>query len=123
MTIESILTRQLDITFLDARGLCTEAKLNLGILSYPATSQMDSILQEAIRIFRQVRSVEERAAMKRQKGALDAIRIPSGSLSSMSSRITRSDHERMEDSMSSLGGSMALSRHTIPQLLRKQTAM
>lgn len=49
--IESILTRRLGITFIDARTVATEAKLNLGIHGYPTPEEKALLVDEAERIF------------------------------------------------------------------------
>ena len=51
MSVESTLTRELDIRFIDARVLTTEAKLNLGIEGYPSLEQTSELIAEATRIF------------------------------------------------------------------------
>ena len=51
MTVESVLTRQLGITFIDARSIATQAKLNLGFTCYLSSDQNSAVIDEATRIF------------------------------------------------------------------------
>lgn len=83
MTVESILTRQLNIRFIDARSLCNEAKLNLGIEGYYEEGQEDELIHEAIQIFSK-RPTELKQTMRQLKCDLDAVKIPKGSMSNRS---------------------------------------
>jgi hypothetical protein len=81
MTVESFLTRELTLRFIDARNIATEAKLNLEILHYPTKDQEQAIREEACRIFAS-RPKEQRQAMQRMSAdLLEAVRIPNASLS------------------------------------------
>jgi zona occludens toxin (predicted ATPase) len=80
MPVEVYLTRQLNIRFIDARTLCIEAKLSLGVDGYYAQNKEQMLIDEAIRIYGK-RPNEEQQAMRRLKTDLDAIKIPTGSLS------------------------------------------
>lgn len=51
IVVESVLRRQLGITFIDARSMVTKAKLNLNILGYPSEEERDLIIEEALRIY------------------------------------------------------------------------
>ena len=83
MSVESIITRELDIRFIDARSLTTEAKLNLGIEGYVATDeQRDALVAEATRIFQEERPVGQKAAMKVLNSRLNAIKSSSDHSSS-----------------------------------------
>jgi hypothetical protein len=55
MSIESLLTRELDIRFIDARFIVTEAKLNLGMQGYTHPGQRQDLHREALRIFEEER--------------------------------------------------------------------
>ena len=83
MTIESILTRELELRFIDARALATEARVSLGIQGYPTQEQEQQVIAEAVSIFER-RPTETRRAMQSLKYDLDAVKIPIGSLSSHS---------------------------------------
>ena len=80
-TVEGILTRELEIRFIDARALCNEAKLGLGIVGYPSPEQQVLLVEEAKMIFR-ARPEETQNAMITLKSNLDAVKIPNGSMSS-----------------------------------------
>lgn len=81
MTVESLLTRKLEIRFIDARNIVTEAKVSLGIHGYPSKDEEREVREEAIKIFRQ-RPEETQTAMIRLSADLEAIKIPAGSLKS-----------------------------------------
>eukprot|EP00339_Tiarina_fusa_P015156 CAMPEP_0117011326 /NCGR_PEP_ID=MMETSP0472-20121206/9760_1 /TAXON_ID=693140 ORGANISM="Tiarina fusus, Strain LIS" /NCGR_SAMPLE_ID=MMETSP0472 /ASSEMBLY_ACC=CAM_ASM_000603 /LENGTH=229 /DNA_ID=CAMNT_0004714091 /DNA_START=56 /DNA_END=745 /DNA_ORIENTATION=- len=64
MTVEATVTRELDISFIDARKLTTIAKLNLGMTGYPNATQSETLLREVKRIFRKELPREERRRMR-----------------------------------------------------------
>jgi hypothetical protein len=101
MTVESFLTRELDIRFIDARNIVTEAKINLGVNGYPSKDQERELREEAIKIFQQ-RPGEAQTTMRRLSADLEAIKIPAGS---KSSRASTTSNE--EDAVSSICGSFA----------------
>ena len=82
MSIESTLTRELEIRFIDARAIATEAKLNLGIEGYTSQDQSNAIQQEAMRIFTQDKSERERMGMRILSSRLNSIRTSSSIRSS-----------------------------------------
>ena len=85
MSVESIITRELDIRFIDARSLTTEAKLNLGIEGYVANDeQRDALVAEATRIFQEERPTGQKAAMKVLNSRLNAIKSSSDHSSAFS---------------------------------------
>jgi hypothetical protein len=90
MTVEAVLTRELNIRFIDARALCNEAKLGLEVVGYPSPEQEVLLVEEAKTIF-QARPEEIQRAMKRLKSNLDAVKIPKGSVSSRRSRSASCD--------------------------------
>eukprot|EP00934_Nitzschia_sp_Nitz4_P008884 Nitzschia sp. Nitz4//scaffold31_size150131//23021//23380//NITZ4_002812-RA/size150131-processed-gene-0.185-mRNA-1//1//CDS//3329547611//8874//frame0 len=51
MSVESSLSRELDIRFIDARSLVNEAKLNLELSGYLESKQRIAVYEEALRIF------------------------------------------------------------------------
>jgi hypothetical protein len=81
MTVESFLTRVLDIRFIDARSIVSEARISLGIQGYPSKEQEQELTTQALKIF-QDRPDDAKAAMQRLKANLDAVKMPSGSMSS-----------------------------------------
>jgi hypothetical protein len=93
MTVESLLTRELEIRFIDARSIVTEAKVSLGIHGYPSKDQESKVREEAIKIFRQ-RPEETQTTMRRLSTDLEAIKI---SADSLSSRTCDSDSSESED--------------------------
>jgi hypothetical protein len=106
MTVEAILTRELEIRFIDARALCNEAKLGLGVDGYPIPEQEDFLVEEATMIFR-ARPEETQRAMRRLKTNLDAFKSPTGSLSSRTlsssadGTVEGSEHRNSDVSISS----------------------
>ena len=92
-----MLTRELEIRFIDARSIATEAKLNLGIDGYPSEDQLHMIQEEAIRIFAQEKTERERMNMRILNTRLNSIKSSSSSSSSCGS-----DSE--EETASSIGG-------------------
>ena len=83
MSVESTLVKALDIRFIDARLIATEAKLNMGIDGYPKEDQVQDIIKESMRIFDR-RPTEDRIAMKTLHNKLNRIK-------SMSSHNSNSD--------------------------------
>ena len=79
-TIESFLTRELDVRFIDARFIATEARISLGIEGYPTRDQVELLREEGIRIFRN-KSPEEQRALQKLNLDLEAVKMPAGSMS------------------------------------------
>ena len=74
MSIESTLTRELDIRFIDARAIATEAKLNLGIEGYvDDCNREELVIKEAIRVF-QRRSIHDQISMRQLHTKLTSIK-------------------------------------------------
>lgn len=90
-SVESILTRQLDLRFIDARMITAEAKLSLGIDGYPSQHQIRDLQDEAVRIF-YTKSKEERATMKQLNFQLESIKTPTGSVCDDDSMCVSSNH-------------------------------
>ena len=80
MSVESALSRQLDIRFIDARAIATEAKLQLGFDGYSGKDQVQNIIEESIRIFEN-RPKDQRDAMKLLNSRLNSVKRMSGSSS------------------------------------------
>jgi hypothetical protein len=98
-SIESMLTRQLDLRFIDARTLATEARIALGIEGYPSKDDIHTIVNEAVKIFQQ-KSLEEQRSMQELHWNLEAIKCPNGAMSSFgeSSIDSASDHSSVNSS-------------------------
>ena len=102
MTVESIITRRLGITFIDARSISTEAKLSLGISGYPSQCQIEDLVEEAVRIF-ETKPIRFQNGMREAKQDLDAFKIPNGSSSSQSVDMSESCHSsNSQESFTSL---------------------
>ena len=84
MTVEAILTRALEITFIDARKLAMEAKLEKNIVGYLSEEQQTELVSRAIEIF-QAKPEHDKIIMKQIKVGLDSCKIKNGSLSSRAS--------------------------------------
>ena len=74
MTIESSLTRELNIRFIDARAIATEAKLNLGIDGYPSMYEESQIIEEAVRIYYHDKSRSQKQIMKTLNTKLNIVK-------------------------------------------------
>ena len=84
MTIEATLTRKLNISFLGARSLATEAKLQLGVHGYPSKEMQCRLVHLAEEIFH-TKSNDIQQGMLRDRAIIDmAIEINKSSLSSSS---------------------------------------
>ena len=79
-SVESFLTRALDVRFVDARSMVTEARLGLGIDGYPTQDQLCELREEALRIFHS-KTEHDRRSMLRQNSDLEAAKISQGSMS------------------------------------------
>ena len=88
MSVESKLSRELGIRFIDARSIVTEAKLNVGIEGYYSDDQEMLILQESLNIFQRTPNTHK-IAMKELQSRLTATKNKkisgSGSISEFSS--------------------------------------
>lgn len=78
MSLESKVTQEFNIKFMDARELVTEARLNLNIHSYPNSDQKQLILDEARRLYHSIPETKK-VGMSRDKQTLDAYIIRSSS--------------------------------------------
>lgn len=76
MSVESYLTRELSIRFIDARSFVTEAKVSLGINGYPDKSQLALLREESIRLFLQSPEGTKRK-LQRLNADLQAVKLPS----------------------------------------------
>jgi len=102
-TVESFLTRKLDVRFIDARVIATEARLSLGIQGYPTRDQLGDLRTEAIRIFCS-KSIDEQRALQQLNIELESIKVPNDSVTSsvdgsehgsvMSGEVSRSSGRR-----------------------------
>ena len=73
MSAESFLIRELDIRFIDARRLCSEAKMNLGLMGYTGKDDEKNVIFEALKIFEE-QADDVKDAMRHFKNDLDAIK-------------------------------------------------
>ena len=83
-SVESLLSRELDLRFIDARAITAEARVALGIEGYPSMDKGSEIREEAIRIF-QNKAENEKEAMRRMNWELEALKSTSNSISGMRS--------------------------------------
>jgi hypothetical protein len=90
MSVESYLTRELDIRFIDARNIVTEAKVSLGIRGYPSKDQLKELTLESMRLF-EIRPEAQKTSMRRMSSDLESVKIPVGSLSSRAYDLEDSD--------------------------------
>uniref|UniRef100_A0A7R9ZTF6 Uncharacterized protein n=1 Tax=Craspedostauros australis TaxID=1486917 RepID=A0A7R9ZTF6_9STRA len=105
MPVEAVITRALEVRFIDARMLATEAKSNLGIQAYPTKEQEQMILKEAIHIFVS-RPLSTQREMKRQNEILEAATHKCYSLD-------HSIHKKKGDDHSSSSGTNATDATTL----------
>jgi hypothetical protein len=80
MTVESFLTRELKIRFIDARNIASEARLSLEIQGYPTEAEKTQIHAKAIELFRR-RPEKERTRMRQFSADLNAVKISACSFS------------------------------------------
>jgi hypothetical protein len=73
MSVESFLSRELNVRFIDARMFVTEAKLALGVEGYYGEEQEAGLIKEAMRIFEKL-PLEEKVAMRRLRKSLDFVK-------------------------------------------------
>ena len=90
MTVESTLCRALNIRFIDARGLVTEAKLNMGIIGYYDETLHDQLLDEARRLYEEL-DEDRRVQLGVLKSELDGIKIQRNSSRSGSIQSSNGD--------------------------------
>ena len=69
-SVEAVLKRDLEIQFLDARAIVTEAKLNLGIQGYPSAGQNELIYEECMKVFYN-KPVSDQRMMRAHKSDMD----------------------------------------------------
>jgi hypothetical protein len=81
MSVESYLTRELDIRFIDARNIVTQAKVSLGIQGYHSKDQLKELTLESMQLFA-IRPEAQKTSMRRMSSDLESVKIPVGSLSS-----------------------------------------
>ena len=90
--VESLLARELDLRFIDARNLAAEARIGLGIEGYPTKEQSNLIFEEAVRLF-QSKSDKEQSHLRQRNWELEAVKMSSGSSSAGSDWLdSGSDH-------------------------------
>ena len=77
MSVESFLSRELEIRFIDARAIATEAKLNLGVEGYvDDMDQCAKIVAEAIKVF-DGRTDKEKFGMRQLHTKLNTVKAMS----------------------------------------------
>ena len=74
MSVEAELSRILDIRFAEAKSLVIEAKVKLGIKGYHKDSMEEAVLAEALDVFHNQLSVEQREKMRKMKRKLNAFK-------------------------------------------------
>eukprot|EP00339_Tiarina_fusa_P027815 CAMPEP_0117061620 /NCGR_PEP_ID=MMETSP0472-20121206/42898_1 /TAXON_ID=693140 ORGANISM="Tiarina fusus, Strain LIS" /NCGR_SAMPLE_ID=MMETSP0472 /ASSEMBLY_ACC=CAM_ASM_000603 /LENGTH=145 /DNA_ID=CAMNT_0004780367 /DNA_START=125 /DNA_END=560 /DNA_ORIENTATION=+ len=75
MTVEHSITRELNIRFIDARSIATQARINLGYYGYPNKDEEQIIREEACRIFQSDFSEDDRYAMSQSRTDLEAAKM------------------------------------------------
>eukprot|EP00934_Nitzschia_sp_Nitz4_P006660 Nitzschia sp. Nitz4//scaffold83_size84149//1530//1856//NITZ4_005158-RA/size84149-processed-gene-0.11-mRNA-1//1//CDS//3329558899//6650//frame0 len=90
-TIESILTRELNLRFIDARIIASEAKVALGIQGYPSAAQLPALHQEAERIF-YTKSAQERSSMQQMNVDFESMKHSAHSVHSDDESSVASSH-------------------------------
>ena len=74
MGVESKISRALDIRFIDARAIATEAKLSLGIEGYHESSRDDDIIQAAMKMYNENYTQDHKNRMSIQHQHLERIK-------------------------------------------------
>ena len=116
--VESLLTRELDLRFIDARALATEARISLGVEGYPSRDQVADLRREAIRIF-QTKSIDEQRALQKLNMDFEAIKFPAGSVASASSSVDGSADSCEESSETGCSRHGANRRNGIRSFFRR----
>lgn len=57
---------------MDARSICIEAKLSLGVMGYPTQEQKELLLEEGVRLYEQ-RPLNVQEAMRSNRQSFDAM--------------------------------------------------
>ena len=84
--LASRLSRELDVSFIDARNIAAEARVALDIEGYPTADQVSKIVDEAHRIFQNMPR-EEQKRLRIKNMELQAIKSSCSSLSSLESQM------------------------------------
>ena len=84
--IASRLSRELDVSFIDARNIAAEARVVLAIEGYPTADQVSMIVDEARRIFQNM-PMDEQKRLRMKNLELETIKSSSSSLSSLESKM------------------------------------
>ena len=92
MTIEATLTREVGITFIDARKFVTQAKLEMGIKGYPNKDQQDELIEIAKKAFHS-QPEEAQKAMQVKRAGLESAKV----LTSSHHSINFSNHTASTD--------------------------
>eukprot|EP00934_Nitzschia_sp_Nitz4_P008983 Nitzschia sp. Nitz4//scaffold32_size149145//111913//112227//NITZ4_002895-RA/size149145-processed-gene-0.100-mRNA-1//1//CDS//3329548117//8973//frame0 len=80
MSAESILSRELDIRFIDARNLINEAKVSLDVFGYIDEGNQVNVLEKASELFRAM-DHSEQLRMKQASWELRSIKMSSDAYS------------------------------------------
>ena len=99
MSIEQVLTRELDIRFIDARELVNEARLSLGIVGYPSKDELERLQEQSVLLFDRLPD-DQKNAMRRRNCEFAAIKSQSLSSASRTRSSSISTTERDESSSS-----------------------
>lgn len=100
MTVESNLGQALNICFIDARSVVTEAKLNLGIFGYASAEQQKLLFEEATAIFYNL-PLEEQHVMHQKKTELEDMILQGSAGRKCSSQTTLGACETSRSSVNS----------------------
>ena len=111
--VESLLARELDLRFIDARNIAAEARIVLGIEGYPTKEQGILIFEESVRIF-QTKSNKEQNLLRQKNWELESVKMSSSSssgsdwLDAGSEHRTTSKSERPSKSHKRTGGILGM---------------
>ena len=110
MTIEATLTRKLSISFIGARALATEAKLQMGIQGYPSKDMQERVTDLAVELFHG-KTEDIQRGMLRERAIVDMakeISISRHSLSSSSRHSLSSSRHSMDSGPAAYDGTRGL---------------
>ena len=129
MGVESKISVALDIRFIDARAIATEAKLNLGIEGYHDKSRDDEIVNEAMRVYRESLSSDTRTKMAIQHYNLERVKqhsrnpnMRAGRSSSLASSVS-SDYSEVSDMGSRKGSQASMESAATSEKRRKRRSL
>eukprot|EP00934_Nitzschia_sp_Nitz4_P001142 Nitzschia sp. Nitz4//scaffold186_size43309//5543//5875//NITZ4_007315-RA/size43309-processed-gene-0.35-mRNA-1//-1//CDS//3329539752//1142//frame0 len=86
-SIESMITRELDVRFIDAHVIVNEAKISLGLEGYPKQQDIERIHAESVRLFF-TKTKDERESLRRMHWDLESVKSEGSHISDTESTLS-----------------------------------